>query len=344
MKLHHTLAVLLAVTSVPACSSGDDEGVFVRGPESSAVDGADDGAGTAAADDEASASDAVDGTESASASDEPGGDQAFDGHDAALPPEAALSASRCSATSLKVSCPRKTLVVNSAPLIYRKVHYQTPLGTPPPGGWPVAFMFQGSLFSSELSFEANRLHPFGAYYQTLTLKKLLDAGYAVIAPEAHLGGNTFWDTNVPPWSVAWSGSPDDRFMLAIFDAIEAGEFGQLNGSRLYATGISSGGYMTSRMAVSYPGRFKALAVQSASYASCSGPLCVVPSTLPTDHPPTLFLHGWTDLTVPIWTMRIYHGRLEEAGHVTATVINPTAGHEWIPEAPDAVVAWFNAAP
>ncbi|EYF03501.1 extracellular medium-chain-length polyhydroxyalkanoate depolymerase [Chondromyces apiculatus] len=256
----------------------------------------------------------------------------------------ALAASRCSQSALKVTCARQTLYVTTAPAIQRKVHYQTPLGTPPAGGWPVVFMFQGSLFSSELSFDASRLHPFGAYYQTLTLKKLLDAGYAVVAPEAHLGGNTFWDTNVPPWSVAWSGSPDDRFMLAIFDAIEAGTFGQLDPDRLYATGISSGGYMTSRMAVSYPGRFKALAIQSASYATCSGPLCAVPQTLPADHPPTLFLHGAIDATVPIWTMYPYRDALEDAGHVVSTVVHTTAGHEWIPEAPDAVVAWFDASP
>ena len=176
---------------------------------------------------------------------------------------------------------------------------------------------------------------------------LLSSGITVwqnITAEAHLGGNTFWDTNVPPWSVAWSGSPDDQFMLALFDAINAGAFGQLDADRLYATGISSGGYMTSRMAVSYPGRFKALAIQSASYATCSGPLCAVPQSLPADHPPTLFLHGAIDATVPIWTMYPYRDALEDAGHVVSTVVHTTAGHEWIHEAPDAVVAWFDASP
>jgi poly(3-hydroxyoctanoate) depolymerase len=133
-------------------------------------------------------------------------------------------------------------------------------------------------------------------------------------------------------------------MLGLFDAIEQGEFGPLDPARLYATGISSGGYMTSRMAVSYPGRFKSLAIHSASYASCSGPLCVVPDSLPSDHPPTLFLHGQIDLTVPISTMKLYRDRLAATGHVVSTVVDPFAGHEWISAAPDAVVAWFQASP
>ena len=49
----------------------------------------------------------------------------------------------------------------------------------------------------------------------------------------------------------------------IFDAIAAGTFGPLNSNRLFATGIER---ITSRMAVSYPGKFKALAIAAGSYA------------------------------------------------------------------------------
>jgi dipeptidyl aminopeptidase/acylaminoacyl peptidase len=126
----------------------------------------------------------------------------------------------------------------------------------------------------------------------------------------------------------------------MLDQMSAGQFGAIDMTRLYATGISSGGYMTSRMAVSYPGRFRALAIESGSYATCLGPLCTIPSSLPTDHPPTLFLHGDADTIVPIATARAYYDALVSQGIEAKFIEDPTAGHQWIPEAPDAVTSWF----
>jgi poly(3-hydroxybutyrate) depolymerase len=226
----------------------------------------------------------------------------------------------------------------------RDVIWQVPLGTPPAQGWRVVLLFQGSFYGPPLMFDASDSSPHGGYHLASTVKELLDAGYAVLAPEAHVEGGLFWDTNVPPWSIDWTSSPDHAFMLSIFAAISSGKFGPLDASRMYATGISSGGYMTSRMAVSYPGKFRALAVHSASYAKCSGPLCVVPDTLPSDHPPTLFLHGQVDLIVPISTMKPYNARLVDDGKETRVVVGPKAGHEWLAEGPHEVVAWFDAHP
>ncbi len=257
---------------------------------------------------------------------------------------ASAEQSLCTATPEEVWCPHDTRDVRVSFLVTRDVHYQVPAGVPPEDGWPVAILFQGSLFSAALTFDGTQGFPFGRYYQALTVKQLLDAGYAVLAPEAHLEGATFWDTNVPPWNLLWSGSPDDRFMLAIFNAIAAGDFGPLDATRLYATGISSGGYMTSRMALSYPGRFKALAIHSGSWATCSGPLCLIPHSLPADHPPTMFLHGARDLIVPQWTMEMYFDELVEQGHVGTTVVDPDAGHEWFAASPTAIVDWFEAWP
>ncbi|MCA9635395.1 MAG: hypothetical protein KC420_05110, partial [Myxococcales bacterium] len=174
---------------------------------------------------------------------------------------------------------------------------------------------------------------------TLTLKRLLDAGFAVLTPEAHADGNTFWDTNIPPYSTSWELAPDHAFMLAIFAAIDDGVFGPLDSDTMYATGISSGGYMTSRMAVSYPGRFTALAIQSASYAPCSGPFCVVPP-LDASHPPTLLLAGAQDPIVPLSTIEPYRDALVVAGVDTELIVDEAAGHAWIKAAPDAVLGWF----
>ena len=260
--------------------------------------------------------------------------------------QALLGSAPCTETASSVSCTyeHRDLPVDGLGIAKRRVYFQQPQGTPPAGGWPVVLLFQGSFFSAELCFQGVMGEPFGAYYQGLTVKQLLEAGFAVLAPQTHLIGTTFWDTDIPPWSIAWELAPDHKFMLAIFDAIADGTFGALNKLRLYGAGISSGGYMTSRMAVSYRGRFKALAIQSASYATCPvGPLCVPPA-LPSDHPPTLLLAGLLDPIVPVWTIAAYNTRLLAEGHKTQLIVGDLATHEWLSESPKAVVDWFLAAP
>lgn len=248
--------------------------------------------------------------------------------------------SRCEQTAEMITCPKQTIELGPW---MRDVHWQVPLGEPPAGGWPVVLMFQGSFFSAEVTWTAAAILPFGAYNQTLVVKTLLDHGYAVITPETKLDGGTFWDTNVPPYSLAWETSEDHQLMLAIFAAIADGTFGPLALDRWFATGVSSGGYMTSRMAVSYPGKFRSLAIAAASYATCSGPLCDVPEQDP-DHPPTLFLHGELDPTVPLATAVEYRDRLAAVGVDTRLVTDPAEGHGWIPAAPAEVLQWFAGHP
>lgn len=250
--------------------------------------------------------------------------------------------SRCTRDDGTLTCPYDTITLQTGITgVYpRDVHFQVPATEPPPGGFPVVLLFQGSLFSGEFAFEARETDPFGAIHQVEFVQLALDRGFAVLSPEARINGSTFWDTNVPPYSLDWDLAPDHQFMLDIFDAIEAGEFGPLDGGTMYATGISSGGYMTSRMAVSYPGRFRALAVLSASYATCSGALCVIPD-LPADHPPTLFVHGELDAVVPIGTARDYYDELQPVV-ATEFVASEDGGHAWLPEGPAAIVEWFEA--
>lgn len=249
--------------------------------------------------------------------------------------------SRCSTNAAVLTCPKQTSVLVAAGM-HREVHHQVPVGIPPAGGWPVVIMFQGSVASAALTWAASPLLPFGAYHQTRTVQHLLDGGYAVLTPETHLGGVTFWDTNnvlIPDYYASY----DHALMLEMFDAIDDGRFGHLNGERLYATGISSGGYMTSRMGVTYPERFRALAVQSGSYATCAGPICDV-GPIPEDHPPTLFLHGALDPIVPIFTMDLYRNKAASQGIPTRRVVDTLSFHEWIPQAPGEVLAWFNRYP
>jgi poly(3-hydroxybutyrate) depolymerase len=182
--------------------------------------------------------------------------------------------------------------------------------------------------------------PFGGWNQCHVLRALLDAGFAVITPKTRADGSTYWDTNIAPFASDWTSSDDHHLMLSIFEGIAVGRFGPLDPGHWYATGISSGGYMTSRMAVSYSGKFRALAIASASYATCAGAYCPVPAMLPADHPPTLFLHGEQDSTVPISTMRSYRDGLEAQHIENRVVTDPNVGHAWLDVAPAEVLAWF----
>lgn len=221
----------------------------------------------------------------------------------------------------------------------REVHWQVPEGSAPTDGWPVALGFQGSLVSAEVNWEASADTPTGGLFQAEVTDRLLAAGFAVITPEAALDGLGAWDTNVPPFAGEWEGAPDDVLMTALFTGIDGGEFGPLNGDSLVAYGISSGGYMTSRMALSYPGRMRRLVIVSASWATCAGVGCVLPETLPEDHPPTLFLHGGSDAVVPAFTMQGYADRLIADGVDVQTFVPVFVGHEWFAEAPGMLVDW-----
>lgn len=246
--------------------------------------------------------------------------------------------SRCQASAAEVTCTR-----HQDTLLARDVFYEVPLGTAPAKGWPLVFFFQGSFVPAAGAFTAKKDDAFGLFRLTLTIKELLDHGYAVLAPNAVLAGHVAWQTNVPPWSELWSTSADDAFMKAIFTAVDDGRFGALDPARMYAMGISSGGFMTSRMAVSYAGKFRALAVHSGGYATC-GATCTLPPMQPADHPPTLFLHGGADTTVPSSTMEMYRDQLAAEGHTVKTVLDPNAGHEWLVAGPTEIPAWFDANP
>ena len=249
--------------------------------------------------------------------------------------DGAASTSRCAANGAAMTCTSHAIQLGG-----RTVTYEVPLGAPPLAGWPIVIFFQGSFIAGSHAFSATPTDSFGQYELTLTVKALLDGGFAVVAPNAQSDGASFWQTNVPPYSTSWAGCADDTFVKQILTATTDGTIGTLDPSRRYAMGISSGGFMTSRMAVSYAGSFRALAVASGSYATC-GLSCSVPE-LPIDHPPTLFLHGADDTTVPPSIMTVYRDKLVATGHTVDTILRPGAGHEWLPEGKTAIPAWFTA--
>lgn len=246
--------------------------------------------------------------------------------------------SRCTVTESTVSCTHHVTPLLAGPGVIREVYWQTPLTPMPAGGHPAVIVFQGSFGGPALTWSTlSKSTPFGGFYQGVLHARLLDKGFTVIAPSAAAG--SVWQSNT---GAIWETTTDSVFMRGLLDAIAKGTYGAVDAKRLYATGVSSGGYMTSRMAVSYAGKFRALAIQSGSYATCLGAICNVPDALPADHPPTLFLHGEKDATVPIATMTPYFDKLKARGVATEKAIDPAAAHEWLSVAPERITAWFVA--
>jgi poly(3-hydroxyoctanoate) depolymerase len=235
----------------------------------------------------------------------------------------------------------------------RVVRWQVPEGTPPAGGWPVVFYYNGTVF-----FNSPATKPFtststaaGANFAQTSLHELLDdpsgsgRKYAVIAPEAQ-GSAVIqaWDTNS---SAAYSTRDDFCFLPELFKGVSQGKYGDpslFDMSRRYALGISSGGYNTSRMAVTFnqDSAWKALVIVSGSYATCLGPFCNVPKVLPANHPPTKFYHGTADLIVPIATMRPYHDLLKAQG-VNTQKLEHKKGHQFTQDllGSGGAKAWFD---
>lgn len=230
----------------------------------------------------------------------------------------------CTGGDTWMDCEHHTFVVED-----RDVHWQAPEGDGPFG---IVFLFQGSFAGTDLFWSGNSGLVFGGWQQVRMVSQLLDAGFVVVTPAADL----FWNTNVPWWSEVWDTSPDAALMEALFAEVDGGTFGDVDPTDWHAAGISSGGYMSSRMAIEFPDRFVSIAIESGSYATCLGMFCSIPA-LPDDHPPTLFLHGELDNIVPVGTMRDYDEALDIE---TRVVTDPWGGHGWIPGAAEEVVAWF----
>lgn len=246
----------------------------------------------------------------------------------------------CVESGDRIECPHHTRVLGGD-VFGRPVHWKVPAGEPPPGGFPVVVVFQGTAHPAD-NWTAHRDDLYGGWNGIHLLKALNEQGFIVVAPDAHLDGWTYWDTNIWPFSDNWGISLDNAFVTSLLKGIKGGKFGPADSSRLYATGISSGGYMTSRMAESYRGKFRALAVESASWCTCAGPICTLPSKLPADHPPTLLLHGGEDPIVPLHTMRWYERALERDGIEHQVQVDDKAGHQWLDESAQLIPAWFAA--
>lgn len=234
-----------------------------------------------------------------------------------------------------IHCPRQEMRLFPGTKNQRDVLWQLPDGNPPREGWPAVLLSQGSWFPVE--FSRPSYLPFGGFNEVKLIRELLDSGFAVIAPRATL--NVGWITNMPHGE--YKKTADYHVLSEVLRLIRSGGFGMIDPQSLFATGISSGGYNTSRLVITFPGVFRAIAIQSGSYADCLGPLCGMPDQLPENHPPTLMLHGAKDIAVPVATARKFYELLKKEGVETEMIVDPRARHAWIDAAPEAIRNWFS---
>ena len=68
---------------------------------------------------------------------------------------------------------------------------------------------------------------------------------------------------------SWSISEDHLILKSIMEKFEDSSFGfKINKNKMHSIGFSSGGFMTSRMAFSYPNTFKSLSILAGGYYNC----------------------------------------------------------------------------
>lgn len=254
----------------------------------------------------------------------------------------AAGAPLCQVSTGVVSCSHRTTQIDG-----RNVYYQVPEGSAPNGGWPAVIIFHGWYLYAENSWNANYDDTYGVYNKALLVKNLLEAGYAVITPNAVKPGG-YWYTNVAPYNTdhqsdltAWNASsPDASLLKQIFAKMS--QWG-MNIGNLHCAGFSSGGYMAARMVDNYD-VCKTVSINSGSYYYCGGADCPAPGQFDTPYlkneVPTLFLQGTADPIVPPATQQAYYQKLQSDGRTTERILMQGAGHQWVDQAPTAILDWI----
>lgn len=301
----------------------------------------------------------------------------------------------CSESEKEIRCHFQQTTVGG-----RKVLYQIPQTPASEGGYPLVVMLECWNAETESAFVGHaecekdgEMQPckYDAHLNKAKVtKELLENGYAVVAPAAATYSSdfgqslgNFWETNKegakwhdkvePPAISSWreAGEGHDRYMLsALYEEVAKGTWAQFNLRRLHAVGFSSGGFMTSRLAVNplhEDRRFASLVVVGAGifycpmsiFGGCEPPEVSVssPHLQPTHHAPTLLLHCNEDEFVDSKVSSLYQKQLKANGvtaqfasldggsHMTeykeADSPNTDCGHNWPASSHKWVRYWFD---
>jgi polyhydroxybutyrate depolymerase len=123
--------------------------------------------------------------------------------------------------------------------------------------------------------------------------------FLVVLPNGTVfNGNQHWDVG---GSIFGSGTDDVGFTEALLDELSSNY--NIDNQRVYATGMSNGGYMSFHLACQLPGRFAAIASVTGAMTQDSRFFCQVDRAFP-----VLQIHGTEDPVVPydgaFWSIAI----------------------------------------
>jgi len=264
------------------------------------------------------------------------------------------STQTCSSGSCINETPQEgTITLNGREFIFKK---------PSSGSnFPVIIVLHGGGQSADAWFSSNE--------QSQFVTDALADGYAIIAPNSGSPIYSSCTIQTKQWYYEkdWATLDDYDFFNEIFSWINSNQ--DLNSNRVYATGISSGGFMSSRLARSFgTSKLKAIAVHSSGDAdsithgdqsdlklctfgtggtipdACGPTFNNIDSPINTNHPPTLIIHGTYDGMVPVASGEHYYDELNSAGIQVTKFIKTTGGitacHSWFSESSQKILDWF----
>lgn len=229
----------------------------------------------------------------------------------------------------------------------RTFYLKTPAINPP---YPVIIAIHGRGQSAQAFLSKEKgTETFPHERQGQFTEDALAAGYAVLIPDS---GIPFCGKDgAKQWHYS-ENSEDVKFFGEIFDYIQNNP--QLNGNRVYVAGISSGGFMTSRLAMRFSDKIKAVYINSAGDADmseqyetkgilkCNSTVTFDKSVpiVPKNHPKALIIHGDADGLVPFEMDELYAQGLQNAGVEHEFIAVPGGTHTWFVEYNNKILDWF----
>lgn len=199
---------------------------------------------------------------------------------------------------------------------------------------PVIIVLHGGKQDSNVWFEDNAQGRF--------VDEALEKGYAIISPDSIEP----LCPDVKQWDYT-ENSTDFELFDYIFNWIWFRE--DLDADNVYVTGISIGGFMSSRLANHYGRNIKAIAIHSGGNADH---VFVSPSNkcyieynfnnnkISPDHARTLIIHGTNDTIIPYEVAIAYYNALKEAGTGVKLIPKENAGHTWFEDYNKYIFDWF----
>ena len=210
-------------------------------------------------------------------------------------------------------------------------------------GYPIIFLFHGSV-QHAFSWIVG-INKWNKNQMSFT-QEALDMGYFIVSLESQrpfVYGPRAWDI----FNKNISENTDLQYVIDVISWLETSTL-DVDTDNLFCTGLSSGAFMCSRIAISCETLFNAIAPNSGGHADCfiitkKGPVFNLtdPYDISQNHPPTLILHGKQDRLIPVECAVSYYNDLLNAGIDTKILIHPDEGHIWLDMYNRNILQWFN---